>query len=425
MIQKSIAMEKDGNLINRMFSSIKTFLINLVDVKKSIIAFSITLFGSVCLLFSGVSSNNTLLFKSASYVANLVETNEKVNHIAVVAEQKEDGIVPDTATELRGLYGAFGNRESNYAGTINAAKDRDLTFLDFDLENRLTFVYVQTGVQVSEKKEDDGKTHYRMEFYPLELMFEFYPNSPTSFYSFLYLSTSQARKVVDYRFPGLFNKDTPLEELLNNESFISKCKEIIGTGISIRFNDEIEIYQITNIFYEKDYFYNIVHETLGEFLVGYNQYPTGFQKQATYFLNKYEYQNKFYLNYIKEYYGKKNCLFDVTSLGLSTINKSAVLDCLQESNNFVSVLLFTISIISILFATFMMFRFELFNVTYAFYSIVSLFIPYLFGLLLWKIVKNVAFFSPFFTVSFLIYMLVISLFYICFYLFEKWRKKGV
>lgn len=395
---------------------------SFLDLKTSIIAFSLVLFGSVSLLVSGSTNSDTTIYKSASYIADLVEKHNDVDHIAVVAEQKENGLVPDTASELRGLYGAFGNRESNYAGTINASKNYDITFADFNIDNRISFVYVQMGTQVSNKKDDDGTVHHRMEFYPLELMFEFYPNSPTNFFSFLYLSTSQAREVIKQRYPDMFDNNATMDELLNNESFVLKCKEIIGTGVNIRFGETIKNYQITNIFYENDYFYNIVHNTIGEFLVGYNQYPAGYQKQATYFLNKYEYQNKFYLDYIKQRYTKDDFNFNVSCVDLAnTIDQNKALDFLENTNNFASISFLIISIVLILTAFTIMFRFKLLNLTFIIYSFLSLILPYIFGFLLWKITGKIAFFSPYFTTVFLIYLLCISIFFLCCILIKKWK----
>lgn len=415
-------MKKLGECFLTALKKIKLLFVNVIDCKKSIACFSLVLFGSISLLISGALNSDTRVYKSASYVAELVEKTKDVDHIAVVVEQKEKGFVPDTATELRGLYGAFGNRESNYAGTVNACKDSDITFADFNIEDRISFVYVQTGTQVSNKTDDDGTVHHRMEFYPLELMFEFYANSPTNFYSFLYLSTSQAREVINLRYPGLFDTTISIDELLKNDLFISKCKEIVGTGVNIKFGKEIKSFQITNIFYESDYFYNIVHNTIGEFLVGYNQYPDGFQKQATYFLNKYEYQNKFYLDYIKERYSKDNFIFDSTNVSLNgIIDQDKILNCLDGSSDFASISFLTLSIVSTLIAFIAMFRYRLLNLSFAFYCIVSLLTPYIFGFLLWKISNNLALFSPYFTTALLIYLLAISLFLICSLLVKKWK----
>lgn len=399
----------------------KCFLFNLKNLKMSILSFVAVFFGSVFLLVSGATNTDTKTFGSASYAAEIIKENEKVDHLALIVEQKQKGVVPDTASELRSLYGAFGNRESNYAGTINASKDKNLTFADFDLDSRVSFVYVQTGVQVSNTKDDNGVIHHRMEFYPLELMFEFYPNNPTGFYSFLYLSTSQARKVIDYRYPGLFNSELTTNDLLNNDNFVGKCKEIIGTGINIKFDETVKSFQITNIFYEKDYFYNVVHNTIGEFLVGYNQYPDGFQKQATYFLNKYEYQNKFYMSYIKERFDKNDCDFSAASIGLNAnLDSNKLFKFLDDGSNIASTIFLVVSIASYLISIFVMVRFKLLSYPFLFYLLIALLTPYLLGFVLWKISKNVAFFSSYFTVSLLIVLLVISTFLICYSLILKW-----
>lgn len=418
--EKTLSKGAFKSKLQKIFAKIKSFLADFENLKKAIISLSFIFVGAISLLAYGATNIDTKVFKSAVYASELIEQNDSANYISVIVEQKKDGIVPDTATELRSLYGAFGNRESNYAGTINAQKDRDITFVDFDVDKRLSFVYVQTGVQVSDIEDDKGVTHHRMEFYPLELMFGLYPNNPTAFYSFMYLSTSQARKVINNRYPGMFDESIPLDELLKNDEFVVKCFEIIGTGVNLNFNGEIKNYQVTNIFYEKDYFYNTVTETIGEFLVGYNKYPTGFQKQATYFLNKYDYQNKFYLNYINGRYNSDDCDFDVASIGLnSLIEKDKILDCFTHSSDFASTFVLGLSIILIFVAHYIMFRYKLFNLTFCFYSLLSIFVPYGFGYLLWKITSNASFFSPKFTISILICLIAVSITYICCFLIKK------
>ena len=163
------------------------------------------------------------------------------------------------------LYGAFGNRETNYAGTVNAAKKETIKFVDYPIESNLSFVYIQTGTQVSKSKVNEN--HFRGEFYPLDLMFDFYSNTPANFFSFGYLSTGQARQIVDYNHPGMFDKNIPLSELSDDPAFIQVCHdEILGNGVKLLFNEEEKLYQITNIFYEEDYFYDTLYNSIGDFM---------------------------------------------------------------------------------------------------------------------------------------------------------------
>lgn len=390
-----------------ILQSVKNFFTEFADKRKSIICFALAFLSSIFLLSSGAANNSTSSYNCASYFANIVKDNSDVDNVAMIVEQTSDSVMPDTATELRGLYGAFGNRITNYAGTINASKNRSITFVDYPNNTNYSFVYIQTGVQVSASKVNEN--HFRAEFYPLDLMFDFYENNPLQFYSFLYISTGQARQIINYKHPGLFNESIPLSELADNPDFIKICKdELLGKGIKLSFDGVEKNYQITNIFYEDYYFYDTVYNTLGDFMVGYNQYPEGFNKQATYFLNEYEYQNEFYLSYIKEKFGKGGYDFDFCSLKYQgTFDFNSATSFLKNKTNVLSIMLLVLSISLILCSAFYMFKSRLFNLTFYFYFMLSFLLPYFIGAIIWLISKNIFFFSPYYTIAVLIYSLVV------------------
>lgn len=410
-------MGKFKTYLKNLAKAFKGILTGIKDIQKSIFCFCLALLGSVLLLVSGALNSDTHVYKSAQYFASLIGSNN-IKHVGVVVEQMGATEMPDTATELRSLYGAFGNRESNYAGTINASKEKSITFTDLDDDSNLSFVYIQSGEQVSKSKVDDR--YYRPEFYPLDLMFEHYAHNPYQFYSFTYISTSHARMIIDKTNPGLFDPTKTIDELLENPLFIEKCKELIGTGIGIDFDEFHTEYQITNIYYEHDYFYNIVHETMGEFLVGYRYYPDGFNKQATYFLNEYEYQNNFYLNYIRVRYDTSNYKY---SLATADKNINFNLDfAFQFQRSYSNVSYALILIVAIAFFAIylvIMFLNRLYNLSFSFYSLLSIVIPYALGFIIYKITGNIIYFSPSFTTAFLITMLVTVLLFIILFFIKK------
>lgn len=412
-------MIKFKKALFHFLSSTKKFLINIVDIKKSAFCFLLAFLSSIFLLASGAANKSTIGYKCASYYGDIVLNNKDINNIALTVEQNSETSMPDTATELRTLYGAFGTRVTNYAGTINADKKKQISFVDYPFETNLSFVYIQAGVQVSVSKVDEK--HFRAEFYPLDLMFEYYPNDPYNFYSFLYISTGQARAIVDYIHPGLFDKDIPLDKLSDNPLFINVCKEdILGKGIKLQFDGAEKNYQVTNIFYEKYYFYDTVYDTIGDFMVGYNQYPEGFNKQATYFLNEYEYQNEFYLSYIKEKYKTDDYKFFSHSIHYSgTINNDLFLSFLNSNSNILSTLLLLLSIIHILSSFFAMLKYRLFNSTFSCYFILSFLFPYFIGSIIRLITKNVSFFSPFYTMGVLISMIATAAIFIILFVVNK------
>lgn len=409
-----------------IIKKIKHTFINIKDLKKCILCFVLTFLSACTLLFSGTKSPSFNTYSSASYYADIVKRDNRINNIGLVVKQKsKDSIMPDTATELRSLYGAFGNRISNYAGTINAEKKHSINFEEYEITENLSFVYVQTGVNVNKSKVNP--THYRMEFYPLDLMFKYYANSPTKFFSFMYISTIHARKIIDSKFPGMFESSIPTSELANNHEFIDKCEEeILGKGLQMDFDGTVKNFQVTNIFYAEDYFYNTIFRTLGDFVVGYNQYPDGFTKEATYFLNEYEYQNNFYLEYLERRYNDGNYDFGLVSKNYkSEWNYSKGFSFLEKQNYSLFVILIIISVILIIASFILMFKFHLFNLTYSIYSLLSLLVPHFFGLAFYLITKNIGFFSPFYSNASLICVILFSILYLFCFIIGKYKNREI
>lgn len=415
-----------AKLISSILKKGKRAFTDLKDLKKCILCFVLTFVSACVLLISGTKSASFNTFKSASYYADIVRNDKNINNIGLVVKQmNKDSVMPDTATELRSLYGAFGNRKSNYAGTINAEKKHFITFEEYEITENLSFVYVQTGVNVNKSKVNTS--HYRMEFYPLDLMFKYYANSPTKYFSFMYISTIQARAIIDSKFPGMFENSMPTNELANNQEFIKKCEEeILGKGLQMNFDGAVKNFQVTNIFYAEDYFYNTVYGTIGDFVVGYNQYPDGFTKEATYFLNEYEYQNNFYLKYLKERYNDGNYNFGLVTKNYKyEFNYSKGFSFLENQNYFLFIPLLIVSAI-LMFASFIfMFRFNLFNLSYSIYSLLSFLVPHLFGLLLYLITKNLYFFSPFYSATSLICIILFSVIYLLCHVVRKYKNKEI
>lgn len=404
-------------ILRRVAEGIRKILFGLKNKNISFVCLLLILFSSVCLLISGTQHNSANLYKSAGYYSNIVKSNEKIDNIGFVVKQKQkESVMPDTATELRALYGAFGNRKSNYAGTINAEKKQTITFEDFQIASNLSYVYIQTGVQVSVSKVHPDR--FRMEFYPLDLMFDYYPNNPTKFYSFMYLSTEQARKIIDIKFPGLFDGSLSTSELLKDSEFVSKCKsDILGKGVNISFNGTVKLFEVTNIYFAEDYFYKTVFNTIGEFLVGYNQYPDDFLKEATYFLNDQEYQNEFYLKYIKEAYDPDKYSFGLVHKDYTKEFDNDLAFKFLENNNAVIFGVFIFLSSFLVISSFVLcFKFKIFNSSYYFYSIIALILPYFVGKILYLVSKNIEFFNPFFTTSFLVVTLVYILFYLAYFI---------
>ena len=350
---------------------------------------------SLVFLASGAANSSTKVYSSAIYYSELVKNNDDIKYLPLIVEQQDDEhTLIDTATEFRGLYGAFGNRITNFAGTVNADKENEIRFSDIETGN-LSFVYAHIGFSNSPEKE--GTKYYggyRHEFYPLHLLYEGTANKKREDFSFLYLSQSQADKLIAAK-----------EEY-------NTYDDLINESVDLEFNGEVYRWTIDNIYIEEDYFYNAVTNVMGEFLLGYRYYPEGFNKQATFFLNEHEYENKFFIDYATTTYSKSHYTYKTSDFRID-VNEKIGLSFTSVNLDVISIFILLGALVLIGFAGFFIVQNRYFHsFTYCCYFVLSAIIPYALAHVIFLLFKNTYLFSPFGTTAIMIYIIILVLFLI-------------
>lgn len=395
-------MKKIKALISKFIKACKPYAFD-----KSIRLTCIFLFAaSLTFFIAGATHSSTKVYSSAIYYSEAVKNNDGVNFLPLIVEEKdEEHKLIDTATEFRSLYGAFGSRITNFAGTVNADKENNIYFSDIETEN-LSFVYAHIGFSNSPEKE--GTKYYggyRHEFYPLHLMYKGTANKKREDYSFLYLSQSQADKIIAAK-PEYDNYD-----------------DLINESINLEFNGEVYSWTIDNIYLEEDYFYNAVTNVMGEFLLGYRYYPEGFNKQATYFLNQHEYENKFFIEYATAAYSPSHYTYKTSNYRVD-VNEKVGLSFAGNDYDVLTYFILLGAFVLIGFGCFFIIKNRYYHsLAYCLYFVLCILLPYAFFHLLFVFLKNTYIFSPFATIAITVYLIALVLFLIIFaILFAPKRK---
>lgn len=363
---------------------------------------------SLVFLASGAANSSTKVYSSAVYYSELIKNNDDIKYLPLIVEQQdEDHTLIDTATEFRALYGAFGNRITNFAGTVNADKENDIYFSDIETEN-LSFVYAHIGFSNSPEKE--GTKYYggyRHEFYPLHLLYEGTANKKREDFSFLYLSQSQADK------------------LIAAKAEYNTYDDLINESVDLEFNGEVYRWTIDNIYIEEDYFYNAVTNVMGEFLLGYRYYPEGFNKQATFFLNEHEYENKFFIDYATSTYSKSHYTYKTSDFRINVSEKKG-LSFTTINLDVLSIFILIGALVLIGFAGFFIAQSRYFHsLAYCTYFVLSAIIPYAIAHVIFLLFKNTYLFSPFGTTAIMIYIIILVLFLILAAILYGRKKKPI
>ncbi len=350
---------------------------------------------SLVFLASGATNSSTQVYSSAIYYSELIKNNDGIKYLPLIVEQQDEKYgLADTATEFRSLYGAFGSRITNFAGTVNADKENKICFSDIETGN-LSFIYANIGFSNSPEKE--GTKYYggyRHEFYPLHLLYKGTANKKREDFSFLYLSQSQADKLIAAK-----------EEY-------NTYDDLINESVDLEFNGEVYRWTIDNIYIEEDYFYDAVTNVMGEFLLGYRYYPEGFNKQATFFLNEHEYENKFFIDYATAAYSKSHYTYKTSDFRIN-VNDKKGLSFTNINLDVLSYIVFLGALVLIGFAGFYIVQNRYFHsFTYCCYFVLSAIVPYALAHVIFLLFKNTYLFSPFGTTAIMIYIIILVLFLI-------------
>ena len=83
--------------------------------------------------------------------------------------------------------------------------------------------------------------------------------------------------------------------------------------------DKVAHYLIQNIYYETDYYYDGLHDVIGDFGIVSYYLPNGLssERKNMYFMSDFTYQNKYFMNYINTVYSSRKFLVQVNKYNLT------------------------------------------------------------------------------------------------------------
>lgn len=360
-----------------------------LNVKNLLIKLSLPMaLLSFCLTFvSGIFSSKTKVEEVSYYASEVVKNQTISKKLLSILIKKNDlsGSLPDSDREFHNLYGAFKEQAITFASTINASKEFEL-YLSFNGNKISSCLSMQYFGPLGTVQYKGFYKHY---VYPLQLMF---PDDKSSYDVSKYvinISQTQANKILLAQgfIPG---EDGNFDD--------EKYKMLIKTKCQIQNGDLIEDFCINNIYFEKNYYYDGLRETINDFVMVSYYLPWNLrnEQENCYFLTDDAYQNSYFMKYINNVYGLGKYNISINKNNITgEINYSKIL-------SFNSEIISRLNWVSILFAIICC---GLIICSLAF-TIVSndswkkllfksfvLLIPYLFFWLIYKITNNIFIFS--------------------------------
>lgn len=399
--------------LNEFFNKIKRFLLHGQKTKQVLISCGLYFLAFTLFIPIGMLNKSTAIYDSAQYFSQVIRNNDDVNYIAVSAEQKdEDEKMNSTPVEYRALYGAFGMRKINYAGTVNSDKSEKIVINEIDGEDNLSFLYCSVGFS---NKEYEG--HYMHESYPLELMFYGITSRSGSDYSFIYISQTQANALLKNR-KGLEPQDITPEQY----------ESLLGQSVVLTIKGKAYSYTIGDIYYETNYFYDALHETMGSFILGYYFYPEGLKKQATFFMNSYEFQNKTHLNYSLNQYPTSKFNYKIAHYSETQLNMNKALSFVKHQSTAATVFSYILLFVPlglIVLSFYLSIKHKLTNqpANYIYFG-GSCLLAYLFFFLIFAMSKQMFAFPPFSSTVMLFTLLCLVIAYVTHFFLKRKDKNS-
>ena len=349
-------------------------------------------FLSMILLFlAGVTNSSAKNEQTAEYISEVVlnhTVSKQYLGLAVESKDIEKKQVNDSVAEFRLLYGIFKETNASYISSINADKSHTIYFKNIDDDTNYSFLNNDHGFSTPEYKG-----HYKTEVYPLELMFvgthlygeerEELPESKI-YTNFIYISQTHADKLLEK--DGL----EPNEENYRN---------LLGRYVNLEIDGVDYYFWIEDIYLETNYFYDAVTEIMGGFFMC-GGHPRSLAKQAVFFLKKYSFQNKYYLEYSTTSYSTKD--YKYTLLTHNIVDgfelDSSKIFINSNANDFGSIVLLALAIIILIsLLTTIFFTKYRYTVIDHIEIAAVLFAPYIVFWLIHLVTNNILLFSSFYT----------------------------
>ncbi|MFA5283584.1 MAG: hypothetical protein WC366_03690 [Bacilli bacterium] len=390
---------------------IKNFIKKLKSLKplnRRILVAS-SLFFSFSLLFpAGSFSASAHIEASAEYFSEISQNHTRdglYSYLLVEARTNSDSLLPSTYGEYIYWNNVFNATKDVFFGVVNGNKENECYFSDFVNQEPLTFVYANV---FSNKANGE---YWKHEYYDFDLMFSG-SHSANNYYSFCYLTQSQANSIL--------NKEDPTKEEYQN---------LIGTPVSITMNGIEYQWAIANIILETTNAVEVCNSLFGNFVLGHTKYPENFIKQNCYVFNKYIYQNYYKLNYLKSAYSPASNVFLFGSSnydGEANIESQNIIDMIFGegiSSTLIMAVLLSFSFLLFLLSFCLLFMYEIFNKKKeVVLLLIIIFSPFIIFKGLYTLFNNVLLFSYQALLFYLVLLIVLILFYL---FWALWFNNGV
>ena len=284
----------------KLFVPIILLYKNLRLGAQLVIALLLSLFSNLALFPAGNSTIQSQIESIATRVSDSIDDLTCDGDYAyclvegIDAEHKTDYSV----AQYRYWYDIFSNAATEsrnaFFGTVNGNKERRCRS-SFAPEEEITFIY--TNVNSNREFGD----HWIHEYYHLELLFKGDYYVPSDCFSFVYLTETQARMLLDRQDPSL-----------------NDYRSLLGQTITIEMEEQSYSWIICNIVLENNNVSEALSSLFGNWMLAGSRFPDDYGKQYCYVFNKNVYQNYYKLNYLRgafpeEYYSLKSGIANLKS----------------------------------------------------------------------------------------------------------------
>lgn len=275
----------------------------------------LSLLGLMLVFIGGIFSANTQVEKVADYATEVVTTaTENGNLCAITVQATEDSKpIADTETEFHNLYGVFRQKKITFATTVNPNKEYDISITG--ISDNLSLLYVGP---VGTKENIGGEERFRHYIYPIEMMFEDGRYYEINNY-IIYISKTHATKILESK---------GVEKQEDGTYTFDDYETLVASNLSMTFDGEEFDFVIQNIYYETDYYYEGLHDVMGDFGIISYYLPNGLsnKRKNMYFMSDFTFQNKYFMDYINTVYSSKKYLVEVNNYNLvKDINEERLL----------------------------------------------------------------------------------------------------
>lgn len=357
-------------------SSLSILIVSLVFLSSSIV--------------TGIFASKTKIEETSHYIASVVKTKVPTKDLLAITLESESSTssLPDSYQQFNQLYNTFRQTRITFTCGFNLTQEENISIDEINPEkNKLAAIFLGP---VFKSIEYHG--HYMHDLYPVELMFplkEYDPLDPV--YQKIFISTNHAHDLLEARHIPKEGKDDYSKE---------QYESLIDSILSITVNGLLYDCTIKNIYYPDTYYVEGIYHTIGECIFTSYRFPGDLNMQNAYFMSEYDYENRFFMDYINNLYNKTEFRAKCAKQNLiSPPDEDHILSFFygNNKNNIALEMIFILFSVGLLFVDI----FLIFNETkkyfveFLVFQIVVAFVPYLLFLFLYSVTGNISLFSEF------------------------------